>query len=37
MDDDKLKDKILDSDRRAINSKCNEVVDWLDANKHVKV
>nr|CAG4649976.1 EOG090X020Z [Sida crystallina] len=33
LDDDALKDKIKDSDRRVILDKCNETISWLDANQ----
>ena len=32
MEDDKLKDKIPEDDRKTCIDKCNEVVDWLDKN-----
>merc|ERR1712107_97627 len=37
IDDDKLKEKISDSDREAINSKCDEIIKWLDANQLAEV
>merc|ERR1712061_474944 len=37
IDDDKLKDKISESDREAINSKCDEIIKWLDANQLAEV
>ena len=33
VEDEKLKDKIPDSDRQAVLNKCNEVIAWLDANQ----
>ncbi|CAH0385836.1 unnamed protein product [Bemisia tabaci] len=33
MEDDKLKDKISESDKTAIMEKCNEVIRWLDSNQ----
>jgi len=33
LEDDKLKDKISDSDRDVINKKCDEIIKWLDANQ----
>jgi len=32
VEDEKLKDKISDEDKKKITDKCNEVVAWLDAN-----
>merc|ERR1712012_1399445 len=37
IDDDKLKEKISDSDREAINSKCDEIIKWLDATQLAEV
>ena len=31
--DEKLKDKISDEDRKTIEDKCKEVIDWLDQNQ----
>jgi heat shock protein 1/8 len=31
--DEKLKDKIEEADREAINSKCDEILSWLDGNQ----
>lgn len=33
MEDEKLKDKITESDKTAIMEKCNEVIRWLDSNQ----
>ncbi|KAL7632904.1 UNVERIFIED_CONTAM: hypothetical protein RMT77_011813 [Armadillidium vulgare] len=33
VEDEKFKDKIPDSDRQAIISKCNETIQWLDSNQ----
>merc|ERR1712066_1185393 len=33
VDDEKLKDKISESERKTINDKCDEVIAWLDANQ----
>ncbi|XP_047100228.1 heat shock 70 kDa protein cognate 4 isoform X1 [Schistocerca piceifrons] len=33
VEDEKLKDKISDSDKQTILDKCNEVIRWLDANQ----
>jgi len=33
MEDEKLKDKISESDKTTILDKCNEVIRWLDANQ----
>lgn len=33
MEDDKLKDKITDSDKTLILDKCNDTIKWLDANQ----
>ncbi|XP_013380918.1 heat shock cognate 71 kDa protein [Lingula anatina] len=33
VEDEKLKDKISDSDRDTITNKCKEVIDWLDSNQ----
>ena len=37
IDDEKLKEKISDSDKEAINSKCDEIIKWLDANQLAEV
>ena len=37
MEDEKLKEKITDSDKEAINSKCDEIIKWLDANQLAEV
>ncbi|CAB4058133.1 HSPA1s [Lepeophtheirus salmonis] len=37
VDDEKLKDKISDSDKQAINSKCDEAIKWLDQNSLAEV
>ncbi|KAK7081929.1 hypothetical protein SK128_011868 [Halocaridina rubra] len=33
VEDDKFKDKISESDRSAILSKCNDTIQWLDSNQ----
>ena len=33
VNDDKLKDKISEEDRKTIEDKCKEVIDWLDHNQ----
>merc|ERR1711917_61958 len=33
VEDDKVKDKISDSDRKMINDKCDEAIKWLDMNQ----
>merc|ERR1711955_110569 len=33
IEDEKVKDKISDDDRKAINDKCDEAIKWLDANQ----
>ncbi|CAB3370529.1 Hypothetical predicted protein [Cloeon dipterum] len=33
MEDEKLKDKIPDSDRQTVLDKCNEAIRWLDSNQ----
>ncbi len=33
VEDEKLKDKISDDDKKTIMDKCNEVITWLDANQ----
>jgi len=37
IDDEKVKDKISDDDRKAINDKCDEAIKWLDANQLAEV
>merc|ERR1712107_128123 len=37
MDDEKLKDKISEDDKRMIISKCEEAVKWLDGNQLAEV
>merc|ERR1712212_687496 len=37
IEDEKMKDKILDDDRKAINDKCDEAIKWLDANQLAEV
>ena len=32
-EDEKLKDKLSDEDRKKITDKCNEVISWLDNNQ----
>merc|ERR1712061_876213 len=36
-EDEKQKDKISDSDKEAINKKCDETIKWLDANQLAEV
>merc|ERR1712241_1305006 len=33
IEDEKLKDKISEDDRKKINDKCDEAIKWLDANQ----
>ena len=33
VEDDKLKDKISDDDRKTVLDKCNEVISWIDGNQ----
>nr|QQY02576.1 heat shock cognate 71 kDa protein 2 [Cryptocotyle lingua] len=33
VEDEKVKDKIPESDRKLINDKCSEVISWLDSNQ----
>ena len=33
IEDDKMKDKISDEDRKTINEACDEAIKWLDANQ----
>merc|ERR1719489_175306 len=33
LDDEKVKDKISDSDRKVITDKCEDAIKWLDANQ----
>jgi len=33
MEDDKVKDKVSDSERKEVISKCKEVIDWMDKNQ----
>lgn len=33
MEDEKIKDKISESDKNTVMEKCNEVIAWLDANQ----
>merc|ERR1711899_203788 len=37
LDDDKVKDKISEDDKKAINDKCDEAIKWLDANQLAEV
>jgi len=37
LDDEKVKDKISEDDRKAINDKCDEAIKWLDANQLAEV
>ncbi|ENN76652.1 hypothetical protein YQE_06831, partial [Dendroctonus ponderosae] len=33
MEDDKIKEKISDSEKQTVLDKCNEIIGWLDANQ----
>merc|ERR1712098_963519 len=33
IEDDKVKDKISDDDKKKISGKCDEAIKWLDANQ----
>merc|ERR1712144_167613 len=37
IEDEKLKDKIPEEDRKSIMTKCNEAIAWLDANQTAEV
>merc|ERR1712029_533574 len=37
LDDEKLKDKISESDKETITKKCDEIIKWLDANQLAEV
>merc|ERR1711983_205055 len=37
VEDEKFKDKISDSDKQTITSKCDETIKWLDANQLAEV
>merc|ERR1712177_203344 len=37
LDDEKVKDKISDDDRKTIGDKCDEAIKWLDANQLAEV
>merc|ERR1719334_191367 len=37
IEDEKVKDKISEDDRKAINDKCDEAIKWLDANQLAEV
>merc|ERR1712098_308805 len=37
IEDEKVKDKISDDDRKAINDKCDEAIKWPDANQLAEV
>merc|ERR1712107_81592 len=37
LEDDKLQDKIPDSDKKTIVSKCDEVIGWLDNNQTAEI
>merc|ERR1719471_1373013 len=37
IEDDNLKDKISDSDKKAISDKCEEAIKWLDGNQLAEV
>jgi len=37
LDEEKVKDKISEDDRKAINDKCDEAIKWLDSNQLAEV
>merc|ERR1712080_675090 len=37
LDDEKVKDKISEDDKKAITDKCDEAIKWLDANQLAEV
>ena len=37
IEDEKLKDKIEETDRKVIMDKCNDAIAWLDANQTAEV
>lgn len=37
IEDEKVKDKISEDDRKSINDKCDETIKWLDANQLAEV
>merc|ERR1719391_491644 len=37
IDDEKVKDKISEDDRKKITDKCDEAIKWLDANQLAEV
>merc|ERR1712114_135134 len=37
MDDEKLKEKISEEEKRTINDKCDEALKWLDSNQLAEV
>jgi len=37
IEDDNLKDKLADSDKKAISEKCEEAIKWLDGNQLAEV
>merc|ERR1711997_1004863 len=37
LDDERLKDKISESDKETITKKCDEIIKWLDANQLAEV
>merc|ERR1712139_238412 len=37
IEDEKVKDKISEDDRKSINDKCDEAIKWLDANQLAEV
>ena len=37
VDDDKIKDKISESDRQTISDKCQETIGWLDQNQTAEI
>merc|ERR1712165_376958 len=37
IDDEKVKDKISEDDRKKINDKCDEAIKWLDGNQLAEV
>jgi len=37
IEDDKLKDKISDDDRKSVLDKCNEIIQWIDGNQVLQI
>lgn len=37
INDDKLKDKISDEDKKTIENKCNEILSWMEKNVHASL